>query len=99
MEHIDPRAIIGLDWLVLPSLVSFLWLLVIFNVGFAASMLLAHIIIPSLIETTHLPKGMSKARPILTIVGLLSLSVSAVVLLNWLGALPIIYDVYPKRLI
>ena len=99
MEPIDPRAITGQDWVVLPSLVSFLWLLLIFNVGFAGSMLLAHIAIPSLIETTHLPAEMSKARPVLTVIGLLSLSASVFMVLSWLGVLPIIYDVYPKLLI
>lgn len=99
MEPIDPRTITGQDWAVLPPLVNFLWALLIFNVGFAGSMLLAQIVVPSLIDTGHLPPEFGRIRPFLTVAGFICLAISATMVLNWLGALNIIYDVYPKRLI
>ncbi len=102
MEHVDPRAITGFDWPFIASLVNFptgLWGLVFFNYSFASLMLLAHVIIPSLVATGHIPVSLQRARPVLTVVGALCLVGSACVMVNFINTLPIIYDIFPERLL
>ena len=99
MEPIDPRAITGADWPGLQALVTFLWLFVIFNVGFAGAMLLGHAVVPSLIVTGHIPQRLGNFRPLLTILGFLSLLVALFFLFSWVFGIPIVYDVYPKRMV
>lgn len=98
MEPIDPKTITGLDWPGFQALVTFLWLLVIFNVGFAGAMLFGQGVIPSLITTGHLPRGLGNYRPLLILLGFLSLAVAVFVLLSWFGSLPVVYEIYPTRL-
>ena len=99
MEPIDPRVITGADWPGFQALVILLWLFVIFNVGFAGAMLLGHAVVPSLITTGHIPQRLGNFRPLLTILGFLSLLVALYVLFSWVSGMAVVYDVYPKRLI
>ena len=80
-------------------LVYLLWGLVVCNVTFAGSMLLAHIVIPSLQATGHVKQSASVARPILTVVALVALAGTACVVFNFLQYLPILYQIYPHKII
>ena len=100
MEHLDPRVITAADWTVISSLTSWwggLWGLVICNYLFATSMLLAHIIIPSLVASGHIPATLHRARPALTVFGVICLIGTTLVVLNFLNNLAVIYDIYPRR--
>ena len=99
MEPIEPRAITGIDWSVLPWLVYALWGVVIFNVLFAGAMLLGHAVLPSLMATGHIQLRFQRVRPILYILGLGALLVSIIIVVSFVATLPIVYDLYPKRLI
>ena len=96
MQPIDPRAITAADWPGFEALVTFLWLLVIFNVGFAGAMLFGHAVVPSLITTGHIPQRLGNFRPLLTVLGFLSLLVAFFVLFSWVSGLPVVYNIYPK---
>jgi len=96
---VDPRTISGADWPGIEALVLFLWIVVVFNVTLAFFMLLAHAVVPSLIATAHIPRGLRNIRPVLTIGALVAFAGTAYALLNWLGVLGVLYDIYPKRLI
>ena len=98
-EAFDPRAITGGDWSKISALVFFLWLVVIFNVGFAFAMLIGHAVIPSLTATGHIPAVFHRIRPFFYVLGLISLGLAVVVIAYWLMGLGIIYEIYPKRLI
>ena len=99
MEHFDPRAITATDWVTLHNLVWFLWLLVFCNVFFGFCMLFGHGVIPSLINTAHIPQSLRSVRIPLYVAGMLFLAVAFFVILNWASTLGITYDLYPKRLI
>ena len=98
-EAFDPRTITGGDWSKISALVFFLWLVVIFNVGFAFAMLFGHAVIPSLTATGHIPAVFHRIRPFFYVLGLISLGLAVVVIANWLFGLGAVYDIYPKRLI
>ena len=95
----DPRTITGADWPGIESLVRFLWIVAIFNVVLAFSMLLAHAVVPSLIATVQIPRGLRSIRPFLTIGALVAFAGTTFALLSWAGGLGVIYSIYEKRLI
>ena len=96
----DPRTILGpLDWTPLQALVYALWGLVICNVTFAASMLLGHIMIPSMHATGHLKGSALALRIPFTILAVLCLFGTAVAVYVFLSNLFITYDIYPNKII
>jgi hypothetical protein len=99
-RFMDPRTILGpADWAPLQALVYALWGLVICNVTFAASMLLGHIVIPSMHATGHLKGSALAFRIPFTILAVLCLCGSAVMVYIFLSNLPITYDIYPQKII
>lgn len=99
MQPIDPRTITGADWPDISLLVTFLWVVVVFNIGFAFAMLIGHAVIPSMIATGHIPSRLHSLRPFLYAAGLAALLVVIFIVSNWVVRLPIIFDVYAKKLI
>lgn len=97
--YVDPRFITSSDWFGIARLVQFLWLVVIFNVGLAFFMLLSQAVVPSLIATGEIPRRLTRVRPVLTLVGIIAFAGTLVILLNWLGTLSVLYNIYPRRLI
>jgi hypothetical protein len=53
----DPSRLTFVNWSDTTSILLFIWLFVAFVVIFATFMLLAHAMIPSLLETGHIPEG------------------------------------------
>ncbi len=99
MEPIDPHTITSNDWPGFANLVFYLWLVVIFNVILAFCMLLAHAVVPSFVATGEIPRSLRSIRPFLTVAALVAFAGTAYTLLSWEGTLPILYQIYPKRLI
>ena len=58
----DPQYITSADWRDIGNLLTFIWLILVFNIGFGFNILMAHAIIPSLISSGHLPQRVNKAR-------------------------------------
>ncbi|MBI4233180.1 MAG: hypothetical protein HY686_01925 [Chloroflexi bacterium] len=81
----DPQAITNADWSRIGPLLKFLWLYLLFIIGFASSILLAHIVLPSLIATGDLPEIVrqraEKLRPLLYLTALIALLGA----LAWMG--------------
>lgn len=97
--YFDPRTITGNDWPAIEALVQYLWMIAILNVILAFCMLLAHAVIPSLIASVQIPRGLRNMRPFLTIAALVALTGTTFVLLSWVGTLGVMYSIYDKRLI
>ena len=55
----DPEALNHVDWRATSHILRYLWFIVIFTFGFATHMVLAHAIVPSLINSGHLPDGIA----------------------------------------
>lgn len=94
----DPKFITSAEWQVVANLVLFLWIVVICNVAFAGSMLLAHIVIPSLQSTGQLSENFAKFRPLLTFIGLMALAGTIFAVASWLLNLPVLFEIFPQRL-
>jgi hypothetical protein len=62
---VDPEFILTGTWLEIAQLLVRMWVFVLFQVVFAFSLLLAHAVIPSLIDTGHLPAATNRIRPVL----------------------------------
>mgnify|MGYP001410086748 CR=1 FL=1 len=58
----DPAYITTYVWHEIEVTLGFLWLLPIVVIFFGGNFLMAHAILPSLIETRHLPAGATKLR-------------------------------------
>ena len=72
----DPAPINSIVWGELGSMLSSLWLVVIFIVLFATNMLLGHNLIPSLVASRHLPDKLQTTRPIFYVLALASFGVA-----------------------
>jgi hypothetical protein len=97
--YIDPRTITSDYWPSFANLVFYLWLVVIFNVILAFCMLLAHAVVPSFVATGDIPRSLRSIRPFLTIAALVAFVGTAYALSSWVGTMPSLYEIYPKRLI
>jgi hypothetical protein len=62
---VDPEFILTGTWLELAQLLIRLWVFVVLQVMFAFALLLTQAVIPSLVETGHLPAASNRVRPIL----------------------------------
>ena len=60
----DPATLSNSEWSGIGSLLTNLWVVVLFIVLFATNILLGHNFIPSLLATGHIPVSAQKARPI-----------------------------------
>ena len=60
----DPAALGADEWRDIGSLLTNLWIVVIFIVLFAANMILGHNMIPSLVASKDVPRIAQKTRPV-----------------------------------
>ncbi len=80
----DPEFITSADWQRIGNLLHYFWFVLLFAIGFGFNFLMAHAVIPSLIETRHLPQRLDRSRRIFYIgalgfLGLVLFSVSRIV--------------------
>ncbi|MEE9284638.1 MAG: hypothetical protein V3V35_02800 [Dehalococcoidia bacterium] len=54
----DPEPLNNLDWRATSLVLRWVWLIVIFAVGFSTVMVLTHAMIPSLLDSGHIPDGL-----------------------------------------
>ena len=66
----DPAALTNVQWTELSKLLISLWIFVGSIIVFAASLLVAHVLIPSLVESGHLPERYLRFRTSLYTVGI-----------------------------
>ena len=72
----DPAPIGSAEWSEIGSLLSNLWIVVLFTVFFATNILLGHNFIPSLVASHHLPRSLQKTRPLFYAVGIVSFALA-----------------------
>ena len=58
----DPAPIGAASWSEIGKMLSTLWIVVVFIVMFAANIILGHNLIPSFVESEHIPRSWQKAR-------------------------------------
>lgn len=74
---IAPVAIGPESWSELGSLLTSLWLAVLFVVLFASNMILGHIMIPSFVMSGHIPAKFSRVRPVLYLLAIVCFLIAA----------------------
>ena len=72
----DPNSLGINEWQQISRLMLSLWLTVFFVIIFSANMLIAHNIIPSLIESKHIPLSWSKIRTPLYAIAITSFAIA-----------------------
>jgi len=68
---LDPSSLSNIQWLEMQHLLISLWWFVGAMVAFAGSILMGHVLIPSLVGTKHIPASLLKLRPAFYIGGLI----------------------------
>lgn len=84
-------------WQQIHTLLTGLWVYMLLQVTFAFFLLLSHSIIPSLVQTGHLPPAAARIRPILYALFGLALIATLVAVFNAFGLMDVIYGIYPRR--
>ena len=92
----DPEYITSADWRDIGNLLTFIWLLLVFAIGFGFNFLMAHAIIPSLVGSGHLPERFNKARRLFYAGALLALSLVVFVLGRAVVEAQFIKDVWDR---
>ncbi len=59
----DPSALTNIEWTEMSKILISLWVFVGAALSFAAALLTGHVMIPSLVESHHLPERVLKLRP------------------------------------
>lgn len=93
----DPRFITAVEWAATVPMIISLWAFAGVMVAFAFSLMLGHAVIPSLVDTRHLPVRAASFRPLMYILAVVFFVIAVVIFLNLvLNLLGTIYDIYPK---
>lgn len=61
--EVDPAALSNIEWTEISKLLITLWIFLGVILTFAATLVLGHIAIPSLVASHHLPEKLLKLRP------------------------------------
>ena len=72
----DPAPIDSIIWNEIGIMLSFLWLVVLFVVLFAANVIVGHNLIPSFAASGHIPDEMRRVRPVFYTLALVSLGLA-----------------------
>lgn len=86
-------------WRQLAGTLTWLWIFAVSWVTFALSFGMGHAIIPSLVESHHLPRSVNTARPVFYLIALLGIVSAAYAFLSYLQWLPVIYEIFPRVII
>ncbi|MFQ5860461.1 MAG: hypothetical protein ACE5IG_02805 [Dehalococcoidia bacterium] len=92
----DPSFITTFEWTHISSRLAFFWLFLLFIIGFAFSLLLAHSLIPSLITTRHLPVAVERFRRLFYLSAVGSLALALFFLSEALGIRDALRVIYPR---
>lgn len=92
----QPTFIDAAQWGQLVGLIHYLFLFVLSVIVFAFSLLMGHALIPSLVATNHLPRGVQRVRPLFYLMALLALGGIGFFLWNAANHLGLLRDIYPR---
>ncbi len=81
MPVTDPSGLGSTDWANLSNWLTLLWIFFPLVITFAFSMMIAHALIPSAVQTGHLPQKMSMLRLPITVFGLVALAGAVIMMI------------------
>lgn len=92
----DPLPIGPGEWSQLGAMLTTMWLVVLFVVLFAGSMLVGHNLIPSFVQSQHIPSVWQKARPIFYALAILFFAVAMFLLYRVIGLAGVLREFWPN---
>ena len=95
----DPNALTSVEWNNIHNFLKWFWIYFPVVVTFGFTMLIAHAIIPSLVNTGQLPESTQKLRPILTGFAAILSAAGVVVLVLGINAQLDVKGIYDRLLI
>ena len=95
----DPKALTSVEWENIHFFLQWFWIYLPIVITFAITMLTAHAIIPSLVNTGHLPESTQRLRLPLTAFAALVFVAGVVILVFGINATLDVRQVYDRFLI
>ena len=92
----DPNYVNYFHWNDIRALLTALWGVPLFTIGFAFILLLGQAVIPSLVRSQHLPGAVLRLRPPLYCVSFVSLVMLAIVFFRVVDLSDVLRGVYAK---
>ena len=92
----DPAFLTNFEWTELGKTITLLWVFLLLIVLFAANLILAHVFIPSLVSTGHLPERILRLRNPLYGVAILFFGVAMYVIALASDRAHIVEDIWPR---
>ncbi|MBO9306565.1 hypothetical protein [Thermomicrobium sp.] len=92
-----PADVTAEQWQQIQQTLVWFWAFLGCIVVFAANMLVAYAIIPSLVSTRDLPAKVTAVRPFLLVIGLLFLAAGIFAFINVVNGIQVLYEIWPER--
>ncbi len=95
----DPKALTSVEWQNIHLFLQWFWIYLPIVITFAITMLTAHALIPSLVNTGQLPVSTQRLRLPLTVFAALVFVAAVVILVLGINATLDVRQIYPRFLI
>jgi len=95
----DPNALTSVEWNNIHNFLKWFWIYLPIVLTFGLTLLTAHAIIPSLVNTGQLPESTQKLRPMLTGFAVLLFAAGVVILVLGINAQLDVSAIYDRLLI
>ena len=95
----DPKALTSVEWQNIHLFLQWFWIFLPIVITFAITMLTAHALIPSLVNTGQLPVSTQRLRLPLTVFAALVFVAAVVILVLGINATLDVRQIYPRFLI
>ncbi|MCX2726396.1 hypothetical protein OO015_02675 [Thermomicrobium sp. 4228-Ro] len=92
-----PANVTPAQWEQIHQALIWFWAFLACVVAFAANMLVAYAIIPSLVSTRDLPAKVSAIRPILFVLAAVFLLAALYAFVNIVNGIQVLYEIWPRR--
>jgi hypothetical protein len=92
-----PAVVTAEQWQQIHQTLIWFWAFLGFIVVFAANMLVAYAIIPSLVSTRDLPAKVAAIRPVLFALAAIFLIAAVFAFVNIVNGIQVLYEIWPQR--
>jgi hypothetical protein len=92
-----PAVVTAEQWQQIHQTLIWFWAFLGFIVVFAANMLVAYAIIPSLVSTRDLPAKVAAIRPVLFALAAIFLIAAVFAFVNVVNGIQVLYEIWPQR--
>ncbi len=94
--EVDPAALSNAEWAEISKLLISLWIFVVVALTFAGTLVLGHVLIPSLVDSHHVPESLLKLRPPLYMTAILFFAVAMFFIFRATDLYGVMYNIYQR---